>query len=68
MIMYNLIEYSDNYSKTSWRSWQYYRDKTALTDADAVYNFPLNKALFNFKQKKVKQKIIVQKLLKQWYN
>ena len=26
MPMYNLIEYSDNYSKTSGRVWQYYRD------------------------------------------
>ena len=26
MPMYNLIEYSDNYSKTSRRLWQYYRD------------------------------------------
>ena len=25
--MYNLIEYSDNYSKTSGSSWQYYRDE-----------------------------------------
>ena len=24
--MYNLIEYSDNYSKTSGNLWQYYRD------------------------------------------
>ena len=24
--MYNLIEYSDNYSKTSGNFWQYYRD------------------------------------------
>ena len=24
--MYNLIEYSDNYSKTSGRLWQYYKD------------------------------------------
>ena len=24
--MYNLIEYSDNYSKTSGSLWQYYRD------------------------------------------
>ena len=30
MPMYNLIEYSDNYSKTSGRLWQYYRDKPAL--------------------------------------
>ena len=26
MPMYNLIEYSDNHSKTSGRLWQYYRD------------------------------------------
>ena len=28
MPMYNLIEYSDNYSKTSRSLWQYYRDDT----------------------------------------
>ena len=27
MPMYNLIEYSDNYSKTSGSFWQYYRDE-----------------------------------------
>ena len=27
MAMYNLIEYSDNYAKTSGRLWQYYRDE-----------------------------------------
>ena len=27
MPMYNLIEYSDNYSKTSGTLWQYYRDE-----------------------------------------
>ena len=26
MPMYNLVEYNDNYSKTSWRLWQYYKD------------------------------------------
>ena len=26
MLMYNLIEYSDNYSKTSGSLWQYYKD------------------------------------------
>ena len=26
MAMYNLIEYSDNYSKTSGSLWQYYKD------------------------------------------
>ena len=27
MTMYNLIEYSDNYAKTSGSLWQYYRDE-----------------------------------------
>ena len=27
MPMYNLIEYSDNYSKTSGGLWQYYKDE-----------------------------------------
>ena len=27
MSTYNLIEYSENNSKTSWSSWQYYRDE-----------------------------------------
>ena len=26
MVMYNLIEYSDNYLKTSGSLWQYYKD------------------------------------------
>ena len=30
--MYNLREYSNNYSKTSGGLWQYYRDELALTD------------------------------------
>ena len=27
MLIYNLIEYSENYSKTSGRLWQHYKDK-----------------------------------------
>ena len=34
--MYNLIEYSNNYSKSSGSLWQYYKGKPALTDAGAV--------------------------------
>ena len=36
MSMYNLIEYSDNYSKTSESLWQYYRDESNdnLTDSE----------------------------------
>ena len=32
MPMYDLMEYSDNYSKTSGSLWQYYRNETDLTD------------------------------------
>ena len=37
MPMYNLIEYSDNYSKTSGRLWQYYKDdpNDSLTDSES---------------------------------
>ena len=43
MPMYNLIEYSDNYSKTSGILWQYYRDEPTDTLA--------NSELFKFKEK-----------------
>ena len=53
MPMYNLIEHSDSYSKTSGILWQYYRDEPALTNAGAIANFDAadNTALFEFKQK-----------------
>ena len=51
MPMYNLIEYNNNYSKTSGSLWQYCRDEPALTNAGAVANFPGNSASFKFKQK-----------------
>ena len=37
MPMYNLIEYSDNYSKTSGSLWQYYKDdpNNNLTDSES---------------------------------
>ena len=38
MPMYNLIEYSDNYSKTSGISWQCCRDEQALYD-DKIADF-----------------------------
>ena len=36
MPMYNLIEYSDNYSKTSGILWKYYKDESNdnLTDSE----------------------------------
>ena len=51
MPMYNLIEYCNNYSKTSGSFWQYYRDEPALSDAGTPTSFPGNSALFKFKQK-----------------
>ena len=44
MSMYELLQSSDNYSKTSESLWQYYRDEPGL-------NSPGNSASFTFKQK-----------------
>ena len=49
--MYNLIENSDNYSKTSGSIWQYYRDEPALNDDGTLANFSGNIPSFKFKQK-----------------
>ena len=51
MLKYNLIEYSDNYSKTSGSLWQYFTDEPALNDVDgALANFPGNGVSFKFQQ------------------
>ena len=39
MQMYNFIEHSDNYSKTSGILWQYCRHEPALDDNDAITDF-----------------------------
>ena len=55
MSMYNLIEYSDNYSKTSGSLWQYYRNEPFLDDNCAIADFTAddnNSASFRFKTKK----------------
>ena len=52
--MYNLIEYSDNYSNTSGRLWNYYRDEPFLNANVAIDDFPTdnnNSASFKFKTK-----------------
>ena len=54
MPMYNLIEYSDNYSKTSGSLWNYYRDEPHLNANGAIADFPAgnnNSASFKFKAK-----------------
>ena len=48
--MYNSIEYSDNYSKTSGGLWQYYRDEPSLGDNVLIANFLCKIASFKFKQ------------------
>ena len=50
--MYNLIEYSDNYSKTSGSLWQYCKDIPALTNGNIVERNGANTTdSFNFKAK-----------------
>ena len=54
MSIYNLVEYSDAYLKTSGSLWQYYRDETGLGANDNIIDFPAdnnNSILFKFKQK-----------------
>ena len=54
MPMYNLMDYSDNFSRTSGSLWQYYRDEPDLTDNGGIKNFHVgdnNRASFKFKQK-----------------
>ena len=47
MPMYNLIDYSSNYSKTSGSLWQYCKDIPAVDNNNAIVNFAEN----NFKVK-----------------
>ena len=53
MPMYNLIEYSDNYSKTSGSLWQYCKDIPAVNNNGAIVNFNEDNDTdsFNFKAK-----------------
>ena len=46
MPMYNLIEYSDNYSDTSGSLWQFKRDEVPANNADLTNN---NSQSFNYK-------------------
>ena len=53
MPMYNLIEYSDNYSKTSGSLWQYCKEILAVNDNGNIVDFNIANATdsFNFKTK-----------------
>ena len=43
MSMYNLIKYSNIYSKTSQSLWQYYRNEPALDNNNIIIDFELIK-------------------------
>ena len=53
MPMYNLIEYSDNYAKTTGSLWQYCKDVPARNDNGGIIIFRFNNTTdsFNFKAK-----------------
>ena len=52
--MYNLVEYSDNYLKTSGVLWQFYRDVSALDDDDVITDFTEDNATTKSSNVKVK--------------
>ena len=53
MSMHNLMEYNNNYSKTSGSLWQYCKDIPAVDNNNAILNFAKNNLTdsFNFKVK-----------------
>ena len=53
MPMYSSIEYSDNYSKTSGRLWQYSKEIPAINNNGTIVNFDCSNATdsCNFKAK-----------------
>ena len=71
--MYNLIEYRDDYSKSSGSFWQYYTDEPFLDATLVVLLIFLLMIItvlsLNLKQKyQARQKRMVQKMLKLWYH
>ena len=66
MPMYNLIEYSNNYSKTSGILWKYYRGEPVLNDDDNILDLPGDSASFKLNVKIARKTllIIIKKMLK----
>ena len=65
--MYNLIECSDVYLKTSGSLWQYYRDESALEHINNIIDFPANKIVFRLNlnsKSQGKQDTVAEKMLK----
>ena len=56
--MYNLIEYSNNYSKTSGSLWQYFKYITAVNNAGNIVDFTSTNTTDSFK---FKTKIMMEK-------
>ena len=56
MPMYNLIEYSDNYSDTSGSLWQFKRDESPVTNAGNLDNVSVdNSSCFKYKSSFIKE-------------
>ena len=51
MLMCNLTENSNNYSKTSIRLWQCYKDELTLPNAGTLDTFPGNSHMFRVSNK-----------------
>ena len=51
MSMYNLIEYSNNYSKTSGSLWQYFKGIPAVNNNDNIVDFDVANATDSFNSK-----------------
>ena len=64
MPMYNLAEYSDNYSKTSGRLWHYCKEISAVDDDGDIVDFDSTNEtdLLTFKTKIIGQTDMVSKL------
>ena len=72
MLMYNSTEFSEDYSKTSRRLWNYYGDEPFLNAYGAIADFAINNnnsVLFKFKTKIAgEEEMMVQKILKLEYH
>ena len=61
MSMYNLIGYSDNYSDTSRRLWQFKREESPVTDAGNPDNLTVdNSPSLKYKSRFLKEKKITE--------
>ena len=54
MPMYNLMEYGDNYSKTTGSLWQYYRDEPFLDANGNMADFPTDDYVERIAEKMLK--------------